>query len=68
MPCVVMSRPVLWKATPGPLNCAHYEHSLLARYLGFPLVEGGDLAVRDGELAQNDQRDCSGLCHSAPTG
>ncbi|MFM8501992.1 MAG: circularly permuted type 2 ATP-grasp protein, partial [Fluviibacter sp.] len=29
-------------------NETYYEHSLLARYLGFPLVEGGDLTVRDG--------------------
>lgn len=34
--------------TPGPLNETYFEHSLLARYLGFPLVEGGDLVVRDG--------------------
>ncbi len=34
--------------TPGPLNETYYEHSLLARYLGFPLIEGGDLVVRDG--------------------
>ena len=34
--------------TPGPLNETYYEHSLLARYLGFPLVEGGDLTMRDG--------------------
>ena len=34
--------------TPGPLNETYYEHSLLARYLGFPLVEGGDLTVREG--------------------
>lgn len=34
--------------TPGPLNETYYEHSLLARYLGFPLVEGGDLVVREG--------------------
>lgn len=34
--------------TPGPLNETYYEHSLLARYLGFPLVEGSDLTVRDG--------------------
>ena len=34
--------------TPGPLNETYYAQSLLARYLGFPLVEGGDLAVRDG--------------------
>ena len=36
--------------TPGPLNETYYEHSLLARYLGFPLVEGGDLTVRDGNV------------------
>lgn len=34
--------------TPGPLNETYYEHSLLARYLGFTLAEGGDLTVRDG--------------------
>ena len=34
--------------TPGPYNETYYEHALLARYLGFPLVEGHDLTVRDG--------------------
>ena len=34
--------------TPGPLNETYFEHSLLARYLGFTLAEGGDLTVRDG--------------------
>ena len=34
--------------TPGPYNETYYEHALLARYLGFPLVEGTDLSVRDG--------------------
>jgi uncharacterized circularly permuted ATP-grasp superfamily protein/uncharacterized alpha-E superfamily protein len=34
--------------TPGPYNETYFEHTLLARYLGFPLVEGGDLTVRDG--------------------
>ena len=34
--------------TPGPYNETYFEHSLLARYLGFPLVEGGDLTVRKG--------------------
>ena len=34
--------------TPGPYNETYFEHSFLARYLGFPLVEGSDLAVRDG--------------------
>jgi uncharacterized circularly permuted ATP-grasp superfamily protein/uncharacterized alpha-E superfamily protein len=34
--------------TPGPFNETHFEHAYLARYLGFPLVEGSDLTVRDG--------------------
>ena len=34
--------------TPGPLNETYFEHAYLARYLGLPLVEGGDLTVRDG--------------------
>ncbi|MBS1209970.1 MAG: circularly permuted ATPgrasp family protein [Proteobacteria bacterium] len=34
--------------TPGPYNETYFEHAYLARYLGFPLVEGQDLTVRDG--------------------
>jgi len=33
--------------TPGPYNETYFEHVYLARYLGFQLVEGGDLTVRD---------------------
>jgi uncharacterized circularly permuted ATP-grasp superfamily protein/uncharacterized alpha-E superfamily protein len=33
--------------TPGPHNETYFEHAYLARYLGFSLVEGGDLTVRD---------------------
>jgi uncharacterized circularly permuted ATP-grasp superfamily protein/uncharacterized alpha-E superfamily protein len=33
--------------TPGPYNETYFEHVYLARYLGFPLVEGADLTVRD---------------------
>lgn len=33
--------------TPGPLNETYFEHAYLARYLGYTLVEGGDLTVRD---------------------
>ncbi|MBV8745110.1 MAG: circularly permuted type 2 ATP-grasp protein [Xanthobacteraceae bacterium] len=33
--------------TPGPLNETYFEHAYLARYLGFTLVEGSDLTVRD---------------------
>lgn len=33
--------------TPGPYTETYFEHSYLARYLGFTLVEGADLTVRD---------------------
>ncbi len=33
--------------TPGPYSETYFEHTYLARYLGLPLVEGGDLTVRD---------------------
>jgi uncharacterized circularly permuted ATP-grasp superfamily protein/uncharacterized alpha-E superfamily protein len=33
--------------TPGPLNETYFEHAYLARQLGFVLVEGADLTVRD---------------------
>lgn len=36
--------------TPGPLNETYFEHAYLSRYLGFPLVEGGDLTVRDRKV------------------
>ncbi len=34
--------------TPGPENPHYFEHAYLASYLGFPLVQGADLIVRDG--------------------
>jgi len=33
--------------TPGPLNETYFEHSYIARYLGFTLVRGADLTVRN---------------------
>jgi uncharacterized circularly permuted ATP-grasp superfamily protein/uncharacterized alpha-E superfamily protein len=36
--------------TPGPYNETYFEHAYLARQLGFPLVEGGDLTVRDDRI------------------
>ena len=36
--------------TPGPFNETYFEHSYLARYLGFRLVQGGDLTVRDSRV------------------
>lgn len=36
--------------TPGRFNQSYPEQAHLARYLGFPLVEGRDLSVIDGKL------------------
>lgn len=36
--------------TPGALNETYFEHVYLARYLGYTLVEGEDLTVRDNRL------------------
>lgn len=40
-------RPQVVLLTPGPFNETYFEHSYLARYLGFTLVQGADLTVRD---------------------
>jgi uncharacterized circularly permuted ATP-grasp superfamily protein/uncharacterized alpha-E superfamily protein len=36
--------------TPGPYNETYFEHAFLARYLGYTLVEGGDLTVRGNRV------------------
>ena len=36
--------------TPGPYNESYFEHVYLAHYLGLTLVQGDDLAVRNGEV------------------
>jgi uncharacterized alpha-E superfamily protein len=36
--------------TPGPYSPTYFEHAYLARYLGFTLVEGGDLTMRDNRV------------------
>ncbi len=36
--------------TPGPYNELYFEHAYLASYLGYPLVQGDDLTVRDGHV------------------
>lgn len=36
--------------TPGTLNETYFEHAYIARYLGFTLLEGGDLVVSNGRL------------------
>jgi len=36
--------------TPGPHNETYFEQAYLARYLGYMLVEGQDLSVRDNQV------------------
>ena len=36
--------------SPGPANEAYFEHAYLANYLGYTLVEGSDLTVRDDKV------------------
>ncbi len=36
--------------TAGPANEAYFEQAYLARYLGYPLVEGADLTTRDRQV------------------
>lgn len=36
--------------TPGPWNETYFEHAYKARIMGYPLVEGADLTVRDRKL------------------
>lgn len=36
--------------TPGPFSETAFEHAYMASYLGYSLVEGGDLTVRDGRV------------------
>lgn len=49
-PCAEGHAPRLALLTPGPYNETYFEQAYLARYLGLPLVEGGDLVVRDERL------------------
>jgi uncharacterized circularly permuted ATP-grasp superfamily protein/uncharacterized alpha-E superfamily protein len=36
--------------TPGPYNATYFEHAFLARQMGFTLVQGEDLTVRDNNV------------------
>ena len=44
------SDPRICLLTPGPYNETYFEQAYLARYLGFLLVEGGDLTMRGDEI------------------
>jgi uncharacterized circularly permuted ATP-grasp superfamily protein/uncharacterized alpha-E superfamily protein len=43
--------------TPGPRNETYFEHAYLASYLGYPLVQGDDLTVRNGRVWQRTLSD-----------
>ncbi|HVY37666.1 MAG TPA: circularly permuted type 2 ATP-grasp protein [Polyangia bacterium] len=45
-----ISNPRIVLLTAGPHNATYFEQAFLAQYLGYPLVEGGDLTVRDGRV------------------
>ena len=36
--------------SPGPQNVTYFEHAYLSRYLGYPVVEGSDMTLRDDRL------------------
>jgi uncharacterized circularly permuted ATP-grasp superfamily protein/uncharacterized alpha-E superfamily protein len=44
------SNPNIVILTPGPLNETYFEHAYMASFLGYPLVTGNDLVVRNGKL------------------
>ena len=43
-------KPLVVLLTPGRFNETYFEHLYLARQLGYPLVEGSDLTVRDATV------------------
>jgi len=44
------SDPRIVVLTPGALSETSFEHAFLASYLGYPLVEGADLVMREGRV------------------
>lgn len=48
--CTVQDQPRVVVLTPGTHNEAYFEHAYLANYLGFHLVQSGDLIVRNGHV------------------
>ncbi|MBM9548110.1 circularly permuted type 2 ATP-grasp protein [Leptospira sp. 201903074] len=47
---VIGREPVIVLLTPGPSNETYFEHAYLAGYLGYTLVQGGDLTVRKNKV------------------
>ncbi len=46
-----VAQPNMAVLTPGSLSSTYFEHVYLSRALGVPLVEGGDLVARDGQVS-----------------
>ncbi|SKA11989.1 Uncharacterized conserved protein, circularly permuted ATPgrasp superfamily [Enhydrobacter aerosaccus] len=46
-----IERPNVAVLTPGSLSATYFEHVYLSRALGVPLVEGGDLVARNGDVS-----------------
>ena len=46
-----VSQPNMAVLTPGSLSATYFEHVYLSRVLGVPLVEGGDMVARDGQVS-----------------
>lgn len=44
------AKPSVVVLTPGPYNSAYFEHALLARAMGVPLVQGEDLLVHQNRV------------------
>lgn len=42
--------PSIVTLTPGPSSKTYFEHAYLSRYLGYPMVESGDLTIRDNKV------------------
>lgn len=42
--------PTIVILTPGPHNETYFEHAYLSSFLGYPLVKGNDLVVRDDKV------------------
>lgn len=45
-----VENPMVVILTPGPHNETYFEHSYLSSFLGYPLVKGNDLVVRNGKV------------------
>lgn len=50
LPARRKDQPRIVVLTPGPYNELYFEHAYLASYLGYPLVQGDDLTVREGQV------------------